>query len=355
VIVLPPAAAGVATTSAASTTVGAASMPQPPPPPQQQQQQQLPLAQRLRVSWVLQADEHNGATDGVTAAPGLVASANRTVFFAKVPPNALGSDVEGLFGSFGKLSEVNLFRAWAGAKHSKVRVPHGPRARLHACVRACVRACVGCQLCVAAAPRMQGWHAQRPACALRRAHAHAHARDRRAAVSSRTPTASTQAPRSRSCTASLYSPAATAPWWWSGSTLRSSAPCVSDCACVAACVCVCGCVCVCVCGCVCVCVCGASTPERWCLRCVAGSCTLCRLRCLRSLAIARLPPLVCDHPRPPQPSRQAWRSHPLAPRQTRTSCCCPTSPRPSAKTLWLACWPGLGGWCSWAWHQTWLG
>jgi hypothetical protein len=42
------------------------------------------------------------------------------VFFAKVPPTALASEVELLFGSFGKLAEVNLFRAWAGAKHSKV-------------------------------------------------------------------------------------------------------------------------------------------------------------------------------------------------------------------------------------------
>lgn len=42
------------------------------------------------------------------------------IFFAKVPPTALASEVELLFGSFGKLAEVNLFRAWAGAKHSKV-------------------------------------------------------------------------------------------------------------------------------------------------------------------------------------------------------------------------------------------
>lgn len=42
------------------------------------------------------------------------------LFFAKVPPTALASEVESLFGSFGKLAEVNLFRAWAGAKHSKV-------------------------------------------------------------------------------------------------------------------------------------------------------------------------------------------------------------------------------------------
>lgn len=42
------------------------------------------------------------------------------VFFAKVPPTALANEVESLFGSFGKLAEVNLFRAWAGAKHSKV-------------------------------------------------------------------------------------------------------------------------------------------------------------------------------------------------------------------------------------------
>lgn len=42
------------------------------------------------------------------------------VFFAKVPPTALANDVEALFGRFGKLAEVNLFRAWAGAKHSKV-------------------------------------------------------------------------------------------------------------------------------------------------------------------------------------------------------------------------------------------
>lgn len=42
------------------------------------------------------------------------------LFFAKVPPTAPGSEVEALFGSFGKLAEVNLFRAWAGAKHSKV-------------------------------------------------------------------------------------------------------------------------------------------------------------------------------------------------------------------------------------------
>jgi len=42
------------------------------------------------------------------------------VFFAKVPPSTLSSEVEQLFSMFGKLSEVNLFRAWAGAKHSKV-------------------------------------------------------------------------------------------------------------------------------------------------------------------------------------------------------------------------------------------
>lgn len=43
------------------------------------------------------------------------------IFFAKVPPTALASEVENLFGSFGKLAEVNLFRAWAGARHSKVK------------------------------------------------------------------------------------------------------------------------------------------------------------------------------------------------------------------------------------------
>eukprot|EP00878_Enallax_costatus_P000544 GHUV01000639.1.p1 GENE.GHUV01000639.1~~GHUV01000639.1.p1 ORF type:complete len:701 (+),score=275.00 GHUV01000639.1:70-2172(+) len=49
----------------------------------------------------------------------LVANADRTLFFAKVSPTALASEIEVLFSSFGKLVEVNLFRAWAGAKHSK--------------------------------------------------------------------------------------------------------------------------------------------------------------------------------------------------------------------------------------------
>lgn len=35
-------------------------------------------------------------------------------------PTALASEIELLFSSFGALAEVNLFRAWAGAKHSKV-------------------------------------------------------------------------------------------------------------------------------------------------------------------------------------------------------------------------------------------
>jgi hypothetical protein len=48
------------------------------------------------------------------------------LFFAKVPPTALASEVELLFGSFGKLAEVNLFRAWAGAKHSKVSAQTAP-------------------------------------------------------------------------------------------------------------------------------------------------------------------------------------------------------------------------------------
>jgi hypothetical protein len=52
------------------------------------------------------------------------------LFFAKVPPTALASEVESLFGSFGKLAEVNLFRAWAGAKHSKV----GAAGTLDACM-----------------------------------------------------------------------------------------------------------------------------------------------------------------------------------------------------------------------------
>lgn len=59
------------------------------------------------------------AAQGNSAQSNLVANAERTLFFAKVSPTALASEIELLFGSFGKLAEVNLFRAWAGAKHSK--------------------------------------------------------------------------------------------------------------------------------------------------------------------------------------------------------------------------------------------
>ncbi|KAF6258452.1 hypothetical protein COO60DRAFT_1701321 [Scenedesmus sp. NREL 46B-D3] len=78
----------------------------------------------LNVSWPL--DEAGAAAPTAAAATAsqnpmssLAANADRTLFFAKVPPTALASEVELLFGSFGKLAEVNLFRAWAGAKHSK--------------------------------------------------------------------------------------------------------------------------------------------------------------------------------------------------------------------------------------------
>jgi hypothetical protein len=65
------------------------------------------------------------------------------LFFAKVPPTALASEVELLFGSFGKLAEVNLFRAWAGAKHSKVSKETGVRASKPLCVQAYLQAVVG--------------------------------------------------------------------------------------------------------------------------------------------------------------------------------------------------------------------
>eukprot|EP00879_Flechtneria_rotunda_P020981 GHRR01022094.1.p1 GENE.GHRR01022094.1~~GHRR01022094.1.p1 ORF type:complete len:243 (+),score=74.88 GHRR01022094.1:328-1056(+) len=70
----------------------------------------------LNVSWALTSD---GTANMASPPSQLVANADRTVFFAKVPPTALASEVEMLFGSFGRLAEVNLFRAWAGAKHSK--------------------------------------------------------------------------------------------------------------------------------------------------------------------------------------------------------------------------------------------
>ncbi|WIA19848.1 hypothetical protein OEZ85_005751 [Tetradesmus obliquus] len=52
------------------------------------------------------------------------AHADRTLlslqlFFAKVPPAALASELELLFGCFGELAEVNLFRGWPGAKEHK--------------------------------------------------------------------------------------------------------------------------------------------------------------------------------------------------------------------------------------------
>uniref|UniRef100_A0A383VEA1 RRM domain-containing protein n=1 Tax=Tetradesmus obliquus TaxID=3088 RepID=A0A383VEA1_TETOB len=92
---------------------------------QQNPQLQTPVG-FLNVSWPL--DEPGAAAPTAAAAAAgtspnpmssLAANADRTLFFAKVPPTALASEVELLFGSFGKLAEVNLFRAWAGAKHSK--------------------------------------------------------------------------------------------------------------------------------------------------------------------------------------------------------------------------------------------
>lgn len=123
----------LATPTAAAAALAALHDASSPPP--------TPIS-KLCVRWLLQPDgaaahgtcaagmgaaptaaaAADAGSDGSLAAPALVASANRTVFFAKVPPSALASEVELLFGSFGKLQEVNLFRAWAGAKHSKVRV-----------------------------------------------------------------------------------------------------------------------------------------------------------------------------------------------------------------------------------------
>lgn len=43
------------------------------------------------------------------------------LFFAKVPPSASTAEVRQVFERFGQVQEVNLFRAWAGAKSSKVK------------------------------------------------------------------------------------------------------------------------------------------------------------------------------------------------------------------------------------------
>jgi len=43
----------------------------------------------------------------------------RTLFFAKIPPNVSTTEIENLFKAFGDVNEVNLFKAWAGAKSSK--------------------------------------------------------------------------------------------------------------------------------------------------------------------------------------------------------------------------------------------
>jgi hypothetical protein len=42
------------------------------------------------------------------------------LFFAKIPPSVSSGEVESLFKAFGEVVEVNLFKAWAGAKSSKV-------------------------------------------------------------------------------------------------------------------------------------------------------------------------------------------------------------------------------------------
>eukprot|EP00775_Hariotina_reticulata_P011976 gene11976-12119_t len=73
----------------------------------------------LAVSWALAVEQQQQPQAWGSPQSSLVANAGRTVFFAKVPPSAVSSEVEQLFAAFGKLSEVNLFRAWAGAKHSK--------------------------------------------------------------------------------------------------------------------------------------------------------------------------------------------------------------------------------------------
>jgi hypothetical protein len=74
------------------------------------------------------------------------------LFFAKVPPTTLASDVELLFGSFGKLAEVNLFRAWAGAKHSKVN-----RQSTCASIRECLPACLLGALCSISQQQQYRW------------------------------------------------------------------------------------------------------------------------------------------------------------------------------------------------------
>lgn len=44
------------------------------------------------------------------------------LFFAKVPSAATVEEVTELFSKYGAVSDLNLFRAWAGAKNSKVGV-----------------------------------------------------------------------------------------------------------------------------------------------------------------------------------------------------------------------------------------
>jgi hypothetical protein len=48
------------------------------------------------------------------------------LFFAKVPSAATGEEVTQLFRKYGDVADLNLFRAWAGAKNSKVRAWHRP-------------------------------------------------------------------------------------------------------------------------------------------------------------------------------------------------------------------------------------
>jgi hypothetical protein len=45
----------------------------------------------------------------------------RTVYFARVPPCVPVEELEQLFGSCGKIINVNLFKPWATSKTSKVR------------------------------------------------------------------------------------------------------------------------------------------------------------------------------------------------------------------------------------------
>jgi hypothetical protein len=45
---------------------------------------------------------------------------SRSVFFARAPPTATQEELEVLFGAYGRLAELQLFRAFAKCKVSRV-------------------------------------------------------------------------------------------------------------------------------------------------------------------------------------------------------------------------------------------